>query len=113
MRVREILASMEGAEKERDRDCSREGWGAVKLSVNPGIVGVSGEKRRERDREIKRGERELFDGDEASGSSWGMQRAEGDTRVFACVRIHQSGFRTARDCHSNPRGWREAITKRG
>lgn len=32
---------------------------------------MSGEKRRERDREIKRGERGLFGGDEASGSSWG------------------------------------------
>lgn len=116
MRVREILASMEGAEKERERErrrlSSREGdeRGAVKLSVSSGIEEIEGERRRERERGDARG---LLDGDEASGSSWGMQRAVGDARVSACVRIHQSSFRTARDRHGNPGGRREAITKRG
>lgn len=49
----------------------------VKLSVNPGIVGVSGEKKGGR-KGRGRGEGErLVGGDEASGSSWGMQRTEG------------------------------------
>lgn len=49
----------------------------VKLSVNPGIVGVRGEKKGRRKREGEGGERGLVGGDEASGSSWGMQRTEG------------------------------------
>lgn len=53
MRVREILASMEGAEKKRERDGgyrARGTRGAVKLSVSSGIEEKEGERRREGER---------------------------------------------------------------
>lgn len=57
MRVREILASMEGAEKKRDRDGGYRARGTrgVKLSVSSGIEEKEGERRREGERGTREG----------------------------------------------------------